>query len=119
MGPQVDFDVAQGLAGGQLGEGHCEELIQAREVLDLVLATMRRHTAVKRAQWQMRIDLREDELALVLDGPPRIGAKDRNAVPRRSSRHQTKRPPVPQANQQLTPFQYRNVGTLLIPHTYI
>jgi hypothetical protein len=37
LGTQIDFDVAQGLPVGQLGKGHGEELIQAREVLDLVL----------------------------------------------------------------------------------
>jgi len=31
----------------------------------------------KRAQWQMRHQLREDELALVHDGPARIRAKGR------------------------------------------
>jgi hypothetical protein len=39
---QVDLDVAQGLAVGQLGEGHGEELVQAREVLDLVFAPVLR-----------------------------------------------------------------------------
>jgi hypothetical protein len=35
---QVDLDVAQGIAVGQLGKGHGEELIQTGEVLDLVFA---------------------------------------------------------------------------------
>jgi hypothetical protein len=47
LGTQVDLDVAQGLAVGQLGKGHGEELVQAREVLDLVFprwsATQRRN----------------------------------------------------------------------------
>jgi len=47
--------------------------------------------ATKRAQWQMRHQLSEHELALVHDGPARIRAKDRNLVPRRSNRDQTKR----------------------------
>ena len=45
---QVDFDVAKGFAVGQLCESHGEELLQTREVLDLVLAIVIGHTPAKR-----------------------------------------------------------------------
>jgi hypothetical protein len=62
---QIDFDVAQGLSVGQLREGHGEELIQAREVLDLVFPVVIGHTAAKRTQRQIEHELRKYELALV------------------------------------------------------
>jgi hypothetical protein len=77
LSPHVDFDVAQEFPRGQLREGHREELMHAREILHLVLATMGGDATAKRAQWQMRHQLREDELALVHDGPARIRAKGR------------------------------------------
>src|ERR1035437_1884890 len=88
----VDLDVAQGLPVGQLRKRHGEELIQAREVLDLVLALMGGHAASKRAQSQVGHELRENELALVHSGPSRESAKDRKSDVRRSNRHQTKTP---------------------------
>ena len=39
-GSEIDLDVSKALAIGQLGEGHAEELIEARELLDLVVATI-------------------------------------------------------------------------------
>jgi hypothetical protein len=65
LGTQVDFGVAQGFAVGQLREGHGEELVQAREVFDLVFSIVIGHTAPKRTQWQVEHELRQYELALV------------------------------------------------------
>ncbi len=53
-----NLDVAQRLAVGQLGEGHGEELVQTREVLDLVFAVVLGHTAAKCAQRQIEHELR-------------------------------------------------------------
>ena len=93
LSAKVDFDVAQGLAVGQLGECHGEELIQAREVLDLVFAVVVGHTAPKRAQWQIEHELRKYELALVHDGLGRESAKNRQFdARRRSNRDQTQTP---------------------------
>src|SRR5450830_702827 len=89
LGAQVDFDVAQGLAVGQLGECHGEELIQTGEILDLVFAPMIGHTAAKRAQWQIEHELRKYELALVHDGFGRKPAKNHKSAFRRSNRDQT------------------------------
>ncbi len=92
---QVDLDVAQRLSIRQLGEGHCEELVQAREVLDLVLATVVGHTASKRAQWQIEHELRKNELALVHGSLGRKPAKSPQSDFRRSNRDQTQAPISP------------------------
>ena len=89
---QVDFDVAQRLPVGELRKRHGEELIQTREVLDLVIALMGGHTAAKRAQRQVGHELRKHELALVHGGPSRQNAKDQQSDARRSNRDQTKTP---------------------------
>ena len=89
LSAKVDFDVAQGLAVGQLREGHGEKLIQAGEVLDLVFATVVGHTAAKRAQWQIEHELRKYELALVHGGFLRKTAKNPKSDFRRSNRDQT------------------------------
>lgn len=56
---------------GQLRKSHCVELIQAGEVFNLVIATMRGDSAPKSCQWQMHHDLQENEFALVHEGSPR------------------------------------------------
>ena len=87
--PQVDLDIAQGLPVGQLRKGHGEELIQAGEVLDLVLATMLGHAAPKGAHGQVGHELRKHELALVHADPSRRCAKGHKSDARRSNRDQT------------------------------
>ena len=89
LGAQIDLDVAKGLAIGQLSERHGKELVQAREVLDLVFAPMIGHTATKRAQWQIEHELRKYELALVHRGFGRKSAKNPQFDFRRSNRDQT------------------------------
>ena len=50
---QIDFDVAQGFPVGQLRKGHGKELVQAREVLDLVLAAVLGHATPEGAHGQI------------------------------------------------------------------
>ncbi len=47
LGAQAHFDIAQAFATGQLRKGHAQELVQAGEGLDLVLAAVARHAATK------------------------------------------------------------------------
>lgn len=89
---QIDFDVAQRLSVGQLSEGHGEELIQAREVFDLVLPIVIGYTAAKRTQRQIQHELRKNELALVHGGYGRKSAKNPKSDFRRSNRDQTETP---------------------------
>ena len=46
----LSIDVAQRLAGGQLSEGHGEELVEAGEALHLVIAAMRLDATAKGTQ---------------------------------------------------------------------
>jgi hypothetical protein len=89
---QIDFDVAKGLSVGQLGKGHGEELIQAREVFDLVLSVVIGHTAAKRTQWQVEHELRKYELALVHGNFCGFPPKNPKSDFRRSNRDQTQMP---------------------------
>jgi hypothetical protein len=89
LGAQVDFDVAQGLAVGQVRKSHGEELIQTGEVLDLVFPSVIGHTATKRTQWQIDHELRKYELALVHGGYGRDSAKNHQSDFRRSNPDQT------------------------------
>ena len=90
LGTQIDLDVAQRLAVGQLCEGHGQELVHAGELLDLVIATVSGHASTKSAQWQEGHELRENKLALVHEGPLRADAKDHKSWNRSSNRDQTK-----------------------------
>jgi hypothetical protein len=89
---QVDLDVAQRLAVSQLRKRHGEELIQAREVFDFVLAPVFGHTTAKRTQRQVQHELRKYELALVHGGFWRKPAKSHQSDFRRSNRDQTETP---------------------------
>ena len=92
LGTQIDFDVAQRLAVGQLSKGHGQELIHAGEILDLVIASVSGHTSAKSAQWQKCHELRENKLALVHGGPLRDDAKDHKSWNRSSNRDQAEMP---------------------------
>jgi hypothetical protein len=92
LGTQIDLDVAQRLAVGQLSKGHGQELVHAGEVLDLVIASVSGHTSAKSAQRQKRHKLRENKLALVHGGPLRDDAKDHKPWNRSSNRDQTEMP---------------------------
>jgi hypothetical protein len=89
LGSQIDLDVAQRLAVGQLSKGHGQELVHAGELLNLVIATVSRHAAAKSAQGQKRHELRENKLALVHCGPLRANAKDHKSWNRSSIRDLT------------------------------
>jgi hypothetical protein len=92
LGTQIDLDVAQRLAVGQLSKGHGQEQVHAGEVEDLVIAAVRSHASTKSAQWQKRHELRENKLALVHGGPLRDDAKDHKSWNRSSNRDQTEMP---------------------------
>ena len=64
---QIYFDIAQRLAISQLGKGHCQELIEAGEVFDLVIAAVFGNATPKGCHGHMIHDLRKDKLALVHD----------------------------------------------------
>jgi hypothetical protein len=89
LGTQIDLDVAQRLAVGQLSKGHGQELIHAGEVVDLVIASVLGNAAAKRAQRQERHELRENKLAVVHASPLREDAKDHKSWNRSSNRDQT------------------------------
>ena len=89
LSAQIDLDVAQRLAVGQLGEGHGEELVQASEVLNFVVAAMIGYAAAKGTQGQMRHELRKHELALVHGGWGRLSAQSPESGIRCSNRDQT------------------------------
>ena len=91
LGSQIDLDVAQRLAVGQLSKGHGQELIHAGEVVDLVIAAVSGHASTKSAQGQKRHELRENKLALVHCGPLRANAKDHKSWNRSSNRDQTEK----------------------------
>lgn len=76
LSTQIDLDVAQRLAVGQLSKGHGQELVHASEILDLVIAAVSGHASTESAQGQKRHELRENKLALVHCGPLRANAKD-------------------------------------------
>jgi hypothetical protein len=92
LSAKVDFDVAQGLAVGQLRKGHGQELIQTGEFLDLVIASVRSHASAKSAQRQECHELRENQFAFVHGDPLRADAKDHKSWNRRSNRDQTEMP---------------------------
>ena len=73
---KIDFDIAKRFSISQLRKSHCEELIQAGKVFDLVIATMRGDATPKSCQRQMHHDLRENEFALVYEGSPRVVANN-------------------------------------------
>ena len=75
---QVDFDIAQRFAVGQLRKGHGKKLIQTGEVFDLVIPLMRNHSAGKGSQRQVLHALREYELAVVHGGFGRKSAKNQS-----------------------------------------
>ena len=96
LGTQIDFDIAQGFAVGQLGEGHGEELVQTREVFDLVFPIVIGHTAAKGTQRQVQHELREHELALVHGNFCGFPPKNPKSDFRRSNRDQTETPNSPE-----------------------
>ncbi len=87
---QIDFDVAQRFAIGQLRKRHGEELIQTRKIFDLVFAAMGCNATAKSAQRHEDHELRKNEFALMHRRLWRITAKVAKFAPQRSNRDQTK-----------------------------
>jgi len=89
---QVDFDIAQGLPVSQLRKRHGKELVQAREVFDLVVAAMLGHTTSESSNGQIGHELRKNEVTLVHTGPSRERAKGYKSDVQRSNQDQTEMP---------------------------
>ena len=60
---QAGFDIAQAFPVGELGEGQAQELVEAREGFDFMVAAIALHTTPEGVHGQVRHDLREDEIA--------------------------------------------------------
>ena len=75
---------------GLASEVHGKEMIQAREVLDLEVASVRCHATPKGGQWQMRHDLRKHEFALMHTSLLRMTTKNLYSAARCSNRDQNK-----------------------------
>ena len=97
---QIDLDIAKRLAVGELRKSHRQELVEAGELVHLVIASVGCYAAPKGGQWQMSHKLSEHEFAVVHVGPVRQCAKDPNSDPQRSNRDQSKTPIY--ANKSLT-----------------
>jgi len=65
LAAQTGFDVAQALSIGQLGERHAQELVETREVFDLVLSVVAFDTSAESGQRQVRHHLRKNKFARV------------------------------------------------------
>ena len=87
---KIDLDIAQRLARGQLRKSHGEELIQAREGLHLVIASMGCHAAAKGGEGHMGCHLRKYEHASMHKSLWRRSAKGLKLALRCSNRDQTK-----------------------------
>ena len=91
LSPQIDLDVPQALAVGELCEGHCKELIQTSEVLDFAISAVAFDATGKGGLGQVRHELRKNEFALMHWSPWRSkAAKRANYWFRVSNRHQKK-----------------------------
>ena len=64
-GPQAGLDVARTFPERQLREGHAEKLVEAGELLDLVLSTVPANSLSEVVHRDMLEQLREDGLAVV------------------------------------------------------
>jgi len=65
LGAQTGFDISQAFPVGELGEGHTEELIQARKASDMVIATILLNASPKSVHGKMTDNLRKNELPCV------------------------------------------------------
>ena len=60
---QAGFDIPQAFPVGELCEGQAEELVEAGEGFNFVMAAIALHTTPKGMHWQVGHDLREDKIA--------------------------------------------------------
>lgn len=88
LSAQSGFDVA-GLLVGQLRKGHAQVLVEAVELLDLVLAVVSSNAATKGGQRQVRHDLCKNEFACVHKHTPQSCWKNRKCYERSSNRDQS------------------------------
>ena len=82
-GTQADLDIAQAMAGGELGERHAEELVEAPARLDLAIAAAAlgaRGEATKRREFHQ---LREDASARMHDPSHKHQPLDPDILPPR------------------------------------
>ena len=90
LGTQVDLNIAQALAVGELGKVHGQELIQTRKIFDFVIARVARHAARECSLGQVRHELRKYEFALMHECASRVKtAKHDSSGLRCSNRNQT------------------------------
>ena len=82
---QAGFDIPQAFAVSELCKGQAQELVEAGEGFDFVMAAIALHATPKSMHGQMGHDLREDEIAGVhgakLPGSGWESEHGRNASP--------------------------------------
>jgi hypothetical protein len=78
LGSQTDFDIAQTFAVGELGKGQAEELIAARKVLDVAIASITIDTDLKFVAWEKVHELRKDSASGIHVPPWRGDEKRQN-----------------------------------------
>ena len=67
LSPQIDLDIAQRFACGQLGKGQHQKLIQTTEVLNFVLRAPHSHHPAECLEWQIGHHLSEYQLSCAHD----------------------------------------------------
>ena len=82
---QIDLDVAQRFAGGQLSKRQGQELIETREVFDFVLSAPEFDHATECLQGQISHDLRKDELTRVHASPQQMRSAEHALSPENDS----------------------------------
>jgi len=83
---QIYLDVAQRFVGGQLRKRYShQELIEAREVFDLVLSTPAQDHPAGCLQKQISHDLRKDELTRVHASPQQMRSAEHAPSPKNDS----------------------------------
>jgi hypothetical protein len=65
VGVEARYDVSQAFAKGQLSEGHAEELIEAREASDFVIAVISKNTVIEFESRQVLKQLSEDRFSRI------------------------------------------------------
>ena len=82
---QIDLDVAQRFAGGQLSKRQSQELIEAREVFDFVPSAPGQDHPAECLQGQISHDLRKDELTRVHACPQQMRSAEHAPGPENDS----------------------------------
>jgi len=82
---QIDLDVAQRFAGGQLSKRQGQELIETSKVFDFVLSAPDLDHATECLQGQISHDLRKDELTRVHACPQQMRSAEHALSPENDS----------------------------------